>query len=183
MENVECPPTLMSLAQSFHLGERSLMVDMLPATDRFHESHEYLRLTGSLAVQWFFFGCTINAAVAAFLYQTFFTEKRGDRSTTIQKPDVVGPIDGRLKFLPALMIVCNFVMAFIFLFVLPLYYLTTARVLRDSFGSAAPFPYLLWSGLSAYLAANCAAIAYIWRKAFPHALVDVMRGGFSAKED
>ena len=125
---------------------------IMTITTSIGEFHDYVRATGQITTQWFFFTCTINAAVAGWLIHT----ARADNA----------------RCLPCLFIVCNLTLVAMYAYFVPRYYDNVAasicklsnEVPENARIKDAPFPMPIheWKLTSYVLASACSAMGAYW---------------------
>jgi hypothetical protein len=119
------------------------------ALQQIESIHWYVRTTGTITTEWFFFACAVNAAVAGWLIET----GRAHIAT----------------IMPKLFILCNAAIVPMYWVFVPGYYLwafRNSRALMDSLTTLREtpntFPVILWIPASLALGFIALAMALVW---------------------
>lgn len=104
---------------------------------------QYLQTTATLTMQWFFFACTINAAVGAWILY----------------PQSKPLIRVRFRMIPVLFAVCNAINVFVFCCIVPSYYHEAASRLGDDFST---YTLRLWMTTSFAFGLVFIVVAILW---------------------
>jgi hypothetical protein len=115
------------------------------------EIHQYLCTTATITTQWFFFTGTVNAAVGAWI---------------LRAPEEPPAAQAKkLAVIARFFVLCDCLLAFMYMLLLPLYY---GFVFWVSSGENRSWflgiTLILWALTSVVLGSICAAMASFWRK-------------------
>jgi hypothetical protein len=107
------------------------------------QTYEFLRVTGEITTNWFFFAGAVNAAVIGWLLQSGLQPKLA-------------------KFTSTLFVACDSMLAAKYLIVLPIYYYQANATINDLKTSTNIFPFWYWILASVVLGLICWAMAGAW---------------------